>query len=59
MLEFTDRWIFNTKDPYDFVEKCGGIRTIDQARRLAQAAEGTIDDTAISFHYQEVIPKRD
>jgi len=58
-LEFTDRWIFNTKDPYDFVEKCGGIRTIDHARRLAEAAAGISDDTAISFHYDEVIPKRD
>jgi acyl CoA:acetate/3-ketoacid CoA transferase alpha subunit len=59
MLDYTDRWIMNTKDQYDFIEKLGGIRTIDHARRLMEAAQGNADDTAISFDYQEVIPKRD
>lgn len=59
MMDYTDRWIMNTKDQYDFIEKLGGIRMIDQARRLMEAAQGNADDTAISFDYQEVIPKRD
>ena len=59
MMEYTDRWIMNTKDQFDFIEKLGGVRMIDQARRLMEAAQGNADDTAISFDYQEVIPKRD
>lgn len=59
MLEFTDHWIMNVKDQYDFIDQIGGIRVIDHARRLLEAAQGTADDTAISFHYTEVIPKRD
>lgn len=59
MMDYTDRWIMNTKDQYDFIEKLGGVRMIDKARRLMEAAQGNADDTAISFDYQEVIPKRD
>jgi hypothetical protein len=32
---------------------------MDGARKLMEAAEATIDDSLVSFAYQEVIPKRD
>lgn len=59
MLEYTDRWIMNCKDQYEFIEKLGGIRLIDNARRLMEASQLKIDDSLISFDYQEVIPKWD
>lgn len=52
-------WVFECKDQFDFIEKLGGIRFIDQATRLMEAAQGTIDDSLVSFDYQEVIPKWD
>ncbi|HWQ76965.1 MAG TPA: CoA-transferase [Syntrophomonas sp.] len=59
MVEFTDGWIMNIKDQYDFIDKVGGIAVIDKARRLMEAAQGTADDSLISFDYQEIIPKWD
>lgn len=55
--DFFKYWIFETKDQFDFIEKLGGIRFINQAVRQMQAAEANIDDSLISFDYQEVIPK--
>ncbi|WP_054695355.1 CoA transferase subunit A [Syntrophomonas palmitatica] len=56
---FFEYWVNDTKDQYDFIEKLGGIRFMDEARRLMEAAQATIDDSLVSFAYQEVIPKRD
>lgn len=57
--DFFRYWVFETKDQYDFIDRLGGIRFLDQARRQMEAAQATIDDSDISFDYQEVIPKRD
>jgi len=56
---FFDYWVRETKDQYDFIEKLGGIRFLDHARKLMEAAQANIDDSDVSFAYQEVIPKRD
>lgn len=56
---FFDYWAKDCKDQYDFIDKLGGIRFMDHARRLMEAAQATIDDSQVSFAYQEVIPKRD
>ena len=56
---FFNYWVYTTKDQYDFIEKLGGIRFMDHARQLMEAAEANIDDSNVSFAYQEVIPKWD
>ncbi|MDD3898241.1 MAG: CoA-transferase [Syntrophomonadaceae bacterium] len=56
---FFDYWVYSTKDQYDFIDKLGGIRFMDHARELMEAAEANIDDSKVSFAYQEVIPKWD
>ena len=56
--DFFRYWVFETKDQYDFIDRLGGIRFLDEARRQMEAAQATIDDSDISFDYQEVIPKR-
>lgn len=55
--DFFDYWVYSTKDQYDFIDKLGGIRFLDEARRQMEAAQATIDDSLVSFDYQEVIPK--
>lgn len=55
--DFFDYWVYGTKDQYEFIDKLGGIRFIDTARRQMEAAQATSDDTLVSFDYQEVIPK--
>lgn len=57
--DFFEYWIYSTKDQYDFIEKLGGIRFIDHARKLVEAAQGYIDDSGVDFSYQEVKPKWD
>jgi len=56
---FFDYWVYSTKDQYDFIDKLGGIRFLDHARQLMEAAEANIDDSKVSFAYEEVIPKWD
>ncbi|MDD3853105.1 MAG: hypothetical protein PHD40_05555 [Syntrophomonadaceae bacterium] len=56
---YFDHWVFSTKDQYEFIDKLGGIRFIDTVRKQMQAAQYTIDDSLVSFDYQEVIPKWD
>lgn len=57
--DFFAHWVYSSKDQYDFIEKLGGIRFIDHARQLMEAAEANIDDSLVSFDYQEVIPAKD
>ncbi|MGE5392059.1 MAG: CoA transferase subunit A [Deltaproteobacteria bacterium] len=57
--DFFQYWVRDSRDQYDFIDKLGGIRFLDHARRLMEAAQATIDDSQVSFAYQEVIPKRD
>lgn len=57
--DFFDYWVYSTKDQYDFIDKIGGMRTIDHERRLMEAAQANIDDSLVDFAYQEVIPKWD
>ncbi|NLJ72144.1 MAG: CoA transferase subunit A [Syntrophomonadaceae bacterium] len=57
--DFFDNWVFSTKDQFEFIEKLGGIRFINEARRQMEAAQLIIDDSLVDFNYQEVIPKWD
>lgn len=57
LKDFFDYWVFGTKDQFDFIEKLGGIRFINDAVRQMKAAQANIDDSQVSFIYQEVIPK--
>jgi len=57
--DFFQYWAHDCKDQYDFIDKLGGSRFMDHARRLMEAAQANIDDSGVSFAYQEVIPKRD
>lgn len=57
--DFFDYWVFSTKDQFDFIEKLGGARFLNTARQQMEAAQGNVDDSLVSFDYQEVIPKRD
>ncbi|HZK42860.1 MAG TPA: CoA-transferase [Syntrophomonadaceae bacterium] len=59
MTAYMEHWVFESKDQFDFIEKLGGIRFINEARKQMEAAQATIDDSLVSFDYQEVIPKRD
>ncbi len=55
--DFFEHWVFGCKDQFEFIEKLGGIRFINEARRQMEAAQGNIDDSLVTFNYQEVIPK--
>jgi len=50
-------WIYDSNDQYDFIEKLGGIRFLDEARRQMEAAQLFIDDSLVSFDYEEVKPQ--
>lgn len=58
-IDFFDNWVFSTKDQFEFIEKLGGIRFINEARRQMEAAQANMDDSQVDFNYQEVIPKWD
>lgn len=59
VMSFTQEWIMDCKDQYEWIEKAGGIRTIEHDRKLMEAAQLTADDSLADYDYQEVIPKWD
>jgi hypothetical protein len=56
--DFFKYWMLDTRDQYDFIEKAGGLRRLDQERRLMQAAQGILDDSLADFAYKEVKPSK-
>ncbi len=56
LQQFLQYWILDCKDQYDHIDKLGGIRFIDEARRQAEAAQLFIDDSTVNYAYEEVKP---
>lgn len=56
---FWNYWVFDCKDQLEFVEKLGGVRWIEQHRKLEKASNLTYEDDGVDFSYTSVIPKWD
>ncbi len=56
LQEYLQYWILDCKDQFDFIEKLGGARFLEEARTLMEAAQANIDDSLVSFDYEEVKP---
>lgn len=58
--DFMHFWYYDCKDQYDFVDKLnscfGGVRYVDNLRRLMKAEEYLLEDKGVDFDYQQVIP---
>lgn len=52
MREYFTEWILDTKDVNDVVNKFGGVKWIQEARRLAKAAEMDNEESGVSFSYE-------
>ncbi|MGE5396717.1 MAG: CoA transferase subunit A [Chitinophagales bacterium] len=58
--DFLNYWVFDCQDQYQFVDKLnshfGGMRYIDNLRRVTKAEELANEESGVDFNYPQVIP---
>lgn len=48
---FWDYWVFSCKDQFDFIERLGGIRYLDQIRRWERVSNGILEEEGVDFTF--------